>query len=68
MIGQLLCLFYLLYVLIISTVVHSFITQGIIERLRLAYTLINYIFIEMLDKDKILSNQMLLGGMVTLRG
>lgn len=50
-----------LYVLIDYNVTHSFISRGIIERLGLELTFVVNICIEMLDRDKILSNQMLLG-------
>lgn len=47
---------------------HSFIPRGIVEILGLKPTLVTHIYIEMLYKDKVLSNQMLLYERVVLKG
>lgn len=68
MIGQLTFYFCHFYVLIDSSITHSFITRGIIERLGIEPTYVDDICIKMSDGDKILSNQMLLGKTMSLRG
>lgn len=50
------------------SVTHSFITHGIIERLGLKPTFVGSICNEILDRDNIPCNQMLLGKTVALRG
>lgn len=67
-IGQLSFHSYPLYVLIDSSATHNFVTQGIIERLGRELTHVDTINIKMLNKDKILSNQMLLSETMFLRG
>ncbi|XP_044502571.1 uncharacterized protein LOC123223472 [Mangifera indica] len=66
--GQLLFYTIPLYALIDSGATHSFIAQGLVERLRLKPTVVNHINTEMLDGDNILSDSMLLHQTVELKG
>lgn len=54
--------------LIDSNVTHSFISYGMVKRLKLESILVNHICIEMPDKDNVMSNQILLGETIALRG
>lgn len=58
MIGQLSFQYRLLYVLIDFGATYNFITRGIVERLELDPTLVEHIYIEMTNEDKIVNNQM----------
>lgn len=60
MIGQLTFHSCYLYILIDFGTTYSFITCGIIKRLRLEPTFVDSICIVILDGDKIISNQMML--------